>query len=415
MAYLYLPPPGLVPPAPLQTITINPINQNPNPDTRDPRKIPKRPNRFLDRIRILKMPAYVATIILRNPPPAWTLFPDLRETPEETQFTFDICSEFRSLSFGSRLKFPDSKLTSLDRFVTARSRVLTCPLHDESESGEEFIKALKSSSDLKRFQDHFDCDVVIQPDNIWRKNKRLVVFDMDSTLIAQEVIDEVAAFVGKKEKVAEDIMIQEITESAMRGEIDFEESLRARCALLGGVPADVFEILKTNGTITFTPGARELCKALKRMGCKLAVLSGGFQPLADWVKQQLGLDYAFANQLEVTKDGQTLTGRVVGEIVDAKRKAELLVKIAESEGIHISQTIAIGDGANDLLMMHAAGLGIANAEGDAPACVNTGNLQDILYVMGVTLKEQNSLIYTMTDVSPSVAADAAALLAALQK
>ncbi|KAK6353380.1 hypothetical protein TWF696_005346 [Orbilia brochopaga] len=380
------------PAAALQIITVS-------RDPRDPRKIPKRPNRFVDRIRILKMPAYVATIILRNPPAQWTLFPNERETPEETQFSFELCSDFRSTAYGNRLLFPDSKLTSLDRLVPARSRVLTCPLHDNSPSGEEFIQRLKTSTQLRAFQERYDCDVIIEPDTIWRKNKRLIVFDMDSTLIQQEVIDEVAAFIGKKDEVSDDYYIQEITEAAMRGELDFESSLRARCALLEGVPADVFETLKTNGTITFTRGARNLCVALKRMGCKLAVLSGGFQPLADWVKEQLGLDYAFANRLEVTEDGQTLTGELVGPIVDAKRKAELLSALAETEGINMSQTIAIGDGANDLLMMKSAGLGIAfnakpKVQAEAPACLNTGNLQDILYIMGVTLKEQHQLIYT---------------------
>lgn len=145
----------------------------------------------------------------------------------------------------------------------------------------------------------------------------------------------------------------------MRGELDFSASLRSRCALLKGVPSTVFSTLKSNGTITFTPGAHQLCLALKRLGCTLAVLSGGFQPLAEWVKAELELDYAFANTLAVSDDGSELTGEVVGEIVNAERKAQLLLEIAAKEGINPRQAVAIGDGANDLVMMAAAGFGVA--------------------------------------------------------
>ena len=148
---------------------------------------------------------------------------------------------------------------------------------------------LRRHEDIWAFEKKWGIEVVLQRNDVFRRHKRLVVFDMDSTLIQQEVIDEIARFVGLEKEVSA------ITARAMNGEIDFTESLKARVALLKGVPATVFEDLKS--VITFTPGARELCKALKTLGYKLAVLSGGFQPLADYVKAELGLDYAFANNV----------------------------------------------------------------------------------------------------------------------
>ncbi|KAJ1559872.1 hypothetical protein HK096_010804 [Nowakowskiella sp. JEL0078] len=175
---------------------------------------------------------------------------------------------------------------------------------------------------------------------------------MDSTLIQQEVIDEIADIAGVVEKVSK------ITEAAMNGEIDFKESLKRRVVLLEGTSATVFETVKKR--ITFTPGALELCRALKRLGVKLAVVSGGFIPLAQYVKNHLGLDYAFANQLEISTDGTfVLTGKTIGPIVDGQRKAELLNVIAQAEGVKLDQVVAVGDGANDLWMMAEAGLGVA--------------------------------------------------------
>jgi len=194
-------------------------------------------------------------------------------------------------------------------------------------------------------------DVALQNLNVFRKNKRLVVFDMDSTLIRQEVIDEIAKHAGVVDEVAK------ITASAMNGEIDFKESLRRRVALLKGTPVSVLEDIKK--VLTFTEGAHFLCKSLKRLGYKLAVISGGFMPLATYVKHELGLDYAFANQLRVSNDGLTLTGETYGPIVDGVRKAELLDVIAQAESVSPEQVIAVGDGANDLFMLSKAGLGIA--------------------------------------------------------
>jgi len=270
----------------------------------------------------------------------------------------------------------------------------------DTSVGQFNIKNLKKANDLKIFKEENFADIIIQPDNAFRRNKRLVVFDMDSTLIEQEVIDEIAAFVGVKDKVSE------ITASAMRGELDFTKSLRARAALLNGVPATVFETLKTNGAITFTPGVRNLCTALKRLGYKLAVVSGGFTPLANWVKDELNLDYAYANNLAVSEDGQTLTGEVVGDIVNAERKKELLIEISKKENIDLRQVVAVGDGANDLPMMGVAGLGIAfNAKHtvviDAPSSIQTPNIQDILFVLGFSEAEQKELISEEYQVSLS--------------
>lgn len=220
-----------------------------------------------------------------------------------------------------------------------------------------------------------------------RRGPGLAVFDMDSTLIQQEVIDELARKVGKYEQVAA------VTEAAMRGELDFEASLRARVKHLRGVPVSIWDELKTD-IISFTPGARELTKVLKHLGWKLAVLSGGFMPLATWVRDELGLDYAYANQLVVDEATSTLTGELVpgAPIVHAVRKRELLEQLARENGIPMSATIAVGDGSNDLLMMKAAGLGIAfnakpKVQAEAPAKINSDTLLDVAFLIGYSKDE----------------------------
>ncbi|KAJ2700743.1 Phosphoserine phosphatase [Coemansia sp. IMI 209128] len=231
-------------------------------------------------------------------------------------------------------------------------------------------------------------DVALQADNVFRRQKRLVVFDMDSTLIQQEVIDEIARITGIETQVAA------ITERAMQGELDFKESLASRVALLKGTPVQALEDVKR--ILTFTEGAHYLCRALKSAGFKLAVISGGFLPLAKYVKAELGLDYAFANQLKVSADGKSLTGETVGPVVDATRKAELLEVIAQAEGIAIDQVVAVGDGANDLLMLGKASLGIAfnakpRVQEQARARINQKSLANILYLMGYSESEAAEL------------------------
>jgi phosphoserine phosphatase len=225
-------------------------------------------------------------------------------------------------------------------------------------------------------------DIAVQKESLYRRAKRLVVMDMDSTLIQVEVIDELARVAGVGEQVAA------ITERAMNGELDFSGALRERVSLLKGLKAEALEQVYRN--IPLTPGARNLVTILKRLGFKTAVISGGFQFFTDRLKADLGLDYAYANGLEIV-DG-IVTGQVAGVIVDGARKAQLLEEIAGKEGITLDQTIAIGDGANDLPMLGRAGLGIAfNAKArvreQADFHINQQNLDSILYLLGLSERE----------------------------
>lgn len=222
-----------------------------------------------------------------------------------------------------------------------------------------------------------DVDIAFQEDNMYRRNRRLVCFDMDSTLIQTEVIDELAELAGVGQEV------RTITESAMNGEIDFSESFKKRMALLEGLSEDVLHNVAVN--LPITKGAHRLMKALKYYGYKTAILSGGFSYFGDYLQKELGIDYVYANQLEI-KNGK-LTGKYLGEIVDGKKKAEYLKAIADKEGIHINQTIAVGDGANDLPMLNLAGLGIAfhakpKVKENASTSISSLGLDGILYLLG---------------------------------
>lgn len=222
-------------------------------------------------------------------------------------------------------------------------------------------------------------DISIQEDNVYRRNRRLVAFDMDSTLIDVEVIDELAKAAGAGNAVAA------ITDSAMRGEIDFDTSLEQRVAQLAGLP--VATLTRVAENVTLSEGAERLIRNLRRFGYKTAILSGGFRQVGEHLQRKLGIDYVFANELEV--DGGALTGRLVGEIVNGARKAELLREITAREGLSLEQAIAVGDGANDLPMLAIAGLGIAYhakpivAESAEHAISNLG-LDGILYLLGFT-------------------------------
>lgn len=221
-------------------------------------------------------------------------------------------------------------------------------------------------------------DISLQEDTIYRRSRRLICFDMDSTLIRTEVIDELADRAGVGEEV------RAITESAMRGEIDFEESFKRRVALLKGLDVSVMKEIAES--LPITEGVDRLMEVLKLSGFKTAILSGGFTYFGNYLKQKYNFDYVYANELEIGPDGK-LTGRYVGDIVDGRRKKELLRLLAQVENINIAQTIAVGDGANDLPMLSEAGLGIAfhakpKVKAEASQSISTIGIDGVLYFLG---------------------------------
>ena len=231
--------------------------------------------------------------------------------------------------------------------------------------------------ELMKLSSELEVDFSFQRDNMYRRMRRLICFDMDSTLIQTECIDELAERAGVGEQV------RAITESAMRGEIDFKESFTQRVALLKGLDVSVMKEIAENMPIT--EGVERLMFVLKRYGYKIAILSGGFTYFGEHLQKKFGIDYVYANELEV-EDGK-LTGRYLGDVVDGKRKAELLRLIAQVEKVDIAQTIAVGDGANDLPMLSLAGLGIAfhakpKVKENARQAINTIGLDGVLYFLG---------------------------------
>lgn len=277
---------------------------------------------------------------------------------------------------------------NIDRIDRLSGRV---PLNGASATGERQNKACVEISARGPLNDdefrrrcmvlasELDIDVAYQEDTMFRRNRRLVAFDMDSTLIDAEVIDELAKAAGVGQQVAE------ITERAMRGELDFTASFSARVALLKGLDENVLKDIAAQ--LRLNEGAERLVSTLKKMGYKTAILSGGFNYFGEHLQKILGIDYVFANALEI-KAGK-VTGKVVGQVVDGRRKAELLREIAAKENISLEQVIAVGDGANDLPMLSIAGLGIAFrakpiVKQSAKQAISTLGLDGILYLLGIS-------------------------------
>lgn len=239
------------------------------------------------------------------------------------------------------------------------------------------LSEVSMKRDFLRVSKEIGIDISFQKDNAIRRNKRLICFDMDSTLIQAEVIVELSRYAGVEAQV------EEITESAMRGEIDFNESFIKRVSLLKGIDESVMQEIAAN--LPITEGAERLVRNLRRFGYKTAILSGGFTYFGKFLQEKLGFDYVYANELEI--ENGKLTGRHLGEIVNGERKAELMKQIAQKEGIHLQQVIAVGDGANDLPMINLAGLGIAFhakplVQENADNNISTLGLDGVLYMLG---------------------------------
>jgi len=250
-------------------------------------------------------------------------------------------------------------------------------------NGVENLGRLKSKVIAKSHE--LNIDLALQKMEAYRKNKRLVFFDMDSTLVDMEIIDEMAQRAGVLKEVSR------ITEKAMRGDIDFEESLTQRVALLKGLRVE--ELEKIRNDMKLSEGAKDLVDTLKGLGFKLGLVSGGFDYFSDFLREKLGLDFSYANQLEI-KSG-VLTGKVLGKIIDNTYKAKIVNMVSTEEGVLLDQTVAIGDGANDVLMLGQAGLGIAyNAkerlERAANMSLGRARLKNILYILGISDEEMGS-------------------------
>jgi phosphoserine phosphatase len=281
----------------------------------------------------------------------------------------------------------DNKL-NIDKISRLSGRVPLESIGSDGRACVEFslrgpVKNLPSlRRDFLTLANEIDVDIAYQENNVYRRNRRLVAFDMDSTLIQAEVLDEIAKRAGVGKEVAE------ITERVMHGEMDFKEGLRQRVAMLKGIPESILG--EVAATLKLTDGTERLMSTLKSLGYKTAILSGGFTYFGRALQRRFGFDYVFANDLGI--ENGLLTGKIPGEIIDAEKKASLLAGIAQHEGFSLEQTIAVGDGANDLQMLSIAGLGIAFrakpiVKETARQSLNTHGLDGILYLMGLSERE----------------------------
>jgi phosphoserine phosphatase len=281
---------------------------------------------------------------------------------------------------------------NIDGITRLSGRIPLGPVPPSSKACVEFSVRGQTADraqfrrELMSVASRLDIDLAFQQDDMYRRNRRLVVFDMDSTLIEAEVIDELA----KRAGVGEQVM--SITDRAMRGELNFKDSFSERVALLKGLPASVLEDIAH--TLPVTEGAAHLISVLRRLGYRTAIVSGGFTYFAKALQAQLGIDYVFANELDI--ENGLVTGRVTGDVVDGERKAQLLRQLAQAEDISLQQVIAVGDGANDLPMLSIAGLGIAFrakplVQEAAEQSISTLGLDAILYLLGISDRYQSPL------------------------
>jgi len=249
-----------------------------------------------------------------------------------------IVADMSSILFSMGINIESTNLTARGELISVKFII------DIEDKGPEVVREA-----LKKAGEKVGLDVVVASYESFRKEKRLVVFDMDSTITDMEVIDVLAKAAGVDDEV------RRITESAMSGRLDFKEALRSRVRLLAGMPVEVLDEIAEN--LTLTPGCEELLAALKSMGYKTALISGSFTYFAEKLKERLGFDYVFANELEI--EGGRLTGRVVGRVIDAREKGRIIEELARRENISTENIVAVGDGANDQIMIKNAGLGIA--------------------------------------------------------